>query len=179
MNSKKLFMDVHEVGRGNVNAEALAGAHQKDVETAAKYGADFQAYWFDEANGKVFCLVEAESADVVNKVHGEAHGLLAQKVMEVTADNTNWMPTPGKKLFMDVHNLGAGNVNAEAVAGAHQKDLEIQGNHDAKYINYWFDKDSGTVMCLIEAPNAEAAVAGHKEAHGLIPDQIVEVSEGR
>ena len=112
-------------------------------------------------------------------MHKEAHGLLAQKTMEVSSDNTNWVPSPGKKLFLDVHHMGAGKVTAEDVAGAHKKDLAAEGKHDVKYINYWFDKDSGTIMCLSEAPNAEASIAVHKEAHGLLPDSIAEVSEGR
>jgi hypothetical protein len=87
--------------------------------------------------------------------------------------------TPGMKLFMDVHHLGAGKVTAEAVAGAHQKDLAVGPRHNVRYLRYWLDLENGTVMCLSEAPNKEAALAVHQEAHGLIPDSIEEVSEGR
>lgn len=83
------------------------------------------------------------------------------------------------KLFLDVHHLGAGKVTAEAVASAHQKDLAAQAKHNVKYLNYWLDAESGTVMCLAEAPSAEAAMQVHREAHGLIPDSIEEVFEGR
>jgi hypothetical protein len=51
--------------------------------------------------------------------------------------------------------------------------------HNVRYLNYWFDAATGTVMCLSEAPSAEAAVAVHREAHGLVPTSIEEVSEGR
>jgi Protein of unknown function (DUF4242) len=34
------------------------------------------------------------------------------------------------------------------------------------------------VFCLIEAPSAEAATAVHKEAHGLLADEIFPVEEG-
>jgi len=34
------------------------------------------------------------------------------------------------------------------------------------------------VFCLFDAPNAEAAEAVHREAHGLMGDEIVEVEEG-
>ena len=99
--------------------------------------------------------------------------------MEVTADNSNWKPAPGMKLYLDIHHIGAGNVTADARAAAHEQDLATQGKHNVRYLNYWFDADSGTVMCLADAPSAEAAIAVHREAHGLFPDSIGEASEGR
>ncbi len=80
-------------------------------------------------------------------------------------------------LFMDVHQKVDG-LTADAVAGAHQKDLEVQEKHGVNYLRYWFDEGSGKVFCLVEAPNAEAAVAVHREAHGLVADDITEVQEG-
>ncbi len=80
-------------------------------------------------------------------------------------------------LFMDVHQKVDG-LTADAVAGAHQKDLEVQDKHGVNYLRYWFDEGSGKVFCLVEAPNAEAAVAVHREAHGLVADDITEVQEG-
>ena len=80
-------------------------------------------------------------------------------------------------LFMDEHNNVEG-LTAEAVAGAHQKDLEVQGTRGVKYLRYWFNEQSGKVYCLVEAPSKEAAEAVHREAHGLVADEIVEVQEG-
>ena len=80
-------------------------------------------------------------------------------------------------LFMDVHHHGEG-LTAEAVAGAHQKDLETQDRHGVNYLKYWFDEGSGKVFCLVEAPSKEAAEAVHREAHGLVADEITEVKEG-
>jgi hypothetical protein len=65
------------------------------------------------------------------------------------------------------------------VAAAHRKDLAVQAKHHVRFLNYWFDADAGTVSCLVEAPTAADAVAAHKEAHGLLPDAIDEVIEGR
>jgi hypothetical protein len=175
--TKKLFLDEHDLGK--VSAKDVAGAHQKDLATEGKYGVDYKAYWVDEKNGKVYCLSEAPSAEAASTVHKEAHGLVPNKILEVTEDNADWKPTPGKKLFLDVHHLGKGKVTAEAVADAHKKDLAVQDKYKVKYINYWVDPDSGTVMCLSEAPNAAAAIKTHKEAHGLVPDSINEVKEGR
>ncbi len=80
-------------------------------------------------------------------------------------------------LYMDVHK-GVEGLTAEAVAGAHQKDLETQEKHGAKYLRYWFNEDEGTIFCLVEAPSKEAAEAVHREAHGLVAEEIVEVTEG-
>jgi hypothetical protein len=80
-------------------------------------------------------------------------------------------------LFMDVHNKVDG-LTAEAVAGAHQRDLEVQEKYGVNYQRYWFDEGSGKVFCLVEAPDAESAAAVHREAHGLLADDITEVNEG-
>lgn len=81
-------------------------------------------------------------------------------------------------LFMDVHDHIEG-LTAEAVAGAHKRDLEVQKKHGVNYLRYWFDEAAGKVFCLVDAPTKEAAAAVHKEAHGLVADSIVPVKEGR
>ncbi len=80
-------------------------------------------------------------------------------------------------LFMDTHEKVDG-LTAEAVAGAHQRDLEVQGKHGVNYLKYWFNEPDGRVYCLVDAPTKDAAIAVHREAHGLVPDEIVEVKEG-
>jgi hypothetical protein len=80
-------------------------------------------------------------------------------------------------LFMDIHDHIEG-LTAEAVANAHQADLATQSKHGVKYLRYWYDEGTGKVFCLVEAPNKEAAMAVHREAHGLVADSIVEVHEG-
>ncbi len=80
-------------------------------------------------------------------------------------------------LFMDVHHKVDG-LTAEAVAGAHQRDLEVQGQYGVNYKQYWFDEASGKVFCLVDAPDEEAANAVHREAHGLVADEIHRVVEG-
>jgi Protein of unknown function (DUF4242) len=79
-------------------------------------------------------------------------------------------------LFMDVHNI-EGGVSAGDVAGAHQADLAIQDGRGVKYLRYWVDVEAGKIFCLVEAPDAEAANAVHREAHGLVADEIYPVSE--
>lgn len=80
-------------------------------------------------------------------------------------------------LYMDVHNI-AGGVAAEDVAKAHQADLQTEGKYDVHYLRYWVDEQQGKVFCLVEAPSAEAAATVHKEAHGLVADDVFEVQEG-
>jgi hypothetical protein len=80
-------------------------------------------------------------------------------------------------LFMDVHNHVEG-LTADAVGKAHKADLETQAKYNVKYLRYWFDEGSGKVFCLVDAPTKEAAVAVHREAHGLVADDLVEVKEG-
>jgi hypothetical protein len=80
-------------------------------------------------------------------------------------------------LFMDVHNHIEG-LTAEAVAGAHQADLKTQEKYGVKYLKYWFNEGTGQVFCLVDAPNKEAAIAVHREAHGLVADALIEVKEG-
>ena len=80
-------------------------------------------------------------------------------------------------LYMDVHQKVEG-LTADAVAGAHARDLEVQEKHGVNYLKYWFDEGSGKVFCLVDAPSAEAAAAVHQEAHGLLADDITEVTEG-
>jgi hypothetical protein len=80
-------------------------------------------------------------------------------------------------LFLDIHKHIPG-LTKDAVADAHAKDLASQDKHDVKYVKYWFNDRSGEVFCLIEAPNKEAAMRVHREAHGLVADEIIEVEEG-
>ncbi len=78
---------------------------------------------------------------------------------------------------MDVHR-NVEDLTAEAVAGAHQKDLETQAQHGVNYLKYWFNDQTGRIYCLVDAPSKEAAEAVHREAHGLVADEIMEVQEG-
>ena len=78
--------------------------------------------------------------------------------------------------FLDVHTL-EGGVSVDDVAKAHQADLATQEKHGVEYLRYWVDEKAGKIFCLVEAPDAEAANTVHREAHGLIADEIYEVTE--
>ena len=79
-------------------------------------------------------------------------------------------------LFMDTHRVDA--VDPDALAGAHERDLEVQERHGAKSLRYWYSESEGRVYCLVEAPSKKAAEAVHREAHGMVADEIIEVAEG-
>ena len=79
-------------------------------------------------------------------------------------------------LFMDVHTLEGGVAESD-VAGAHEADLATQGQYGVSYKKYWVDAEAGKIFCLVEAPDAETANTVHREAHGLVADEIYAVSE--
>jgi hypothetical protein len=81
------------------------------------------------------------------------------------------MPT-----FMDVHKMERG-VSAADVSKAHQADLATQEQYDVRYRRYWVDESKGRVFCLVDAPDADTAIRVHREAHGLVADEIYEVTE--
>ena len=80
-------------------------------------------------------------------------------------------------IYMDVHAID-GPVAIDDVAKAHLADLQTQGRHDVSYLRYWVDEAQGKIFCLVEAPSAEAAADVHREAHGLVADEIYQVQEG-
>jgi len=81
-------------------------------------------------------------------------------------------------LFMDVHQQLPEGAGFDDVVGAHEADLRTQDRHGVTYLKYWVDEDAGTVFCLVDAPSAKAAADVHREAHGLVADEIHPVREG-
>jgi class 3 adenylate cyclase len=75
---------------------------------------------------------------------------------------------------MDIHNLPEGTT-PEDVAKAHAKDMETQKKYGVEYTKYWVSESGKKVFCLAHAPNAEAAEQVHREAHGMMPEKIIEV----
>jgi class 3 adenylate cyclase len=79
-----MYMDIHEIP--GATAEAVAKAHLADVETQRKYGVEYHKYWFNESCGKIFCLCSAPSPEAAATVHLEAHGMVAEKIIEVAPE---------------------------------------------------------------------------------------------
>ena len=77
-----LYMDINNKIEG-LTADAVMHAQEADVQTQEKYGVEYLKYWYDEGNGKVFCLIQAPNKELAEKVHREAHGLVADEIIEV------------------------------------------------------------------------------------------------
>src|SRR5262249_46104561 len=97
-----VYMDVHDVGP-DVTADDIAKAHARDVEVQDKYGVHYDKYYFNKKAGKVFCLCHAPSQEAAVRVHQEAHGLVADKIIQVEPEMAD--------LFM-----GAGEINDSGAA---------------------------------------------------------------
>jgi class 3 adenylate cyclase len=80
-----LYMDIHNLPEGTT-PEDVAKAHAKDMEIQRKYGVEYHKYWVNESGSKVFCLAHAPNAEAAECVHREAHGMMAEKIIEVEPD---------------------------------------------------------------------------------------------
>jgi class 3 adenylate cyclase len=78
-------------------------------------------------------------------------------------------------LFMDRHDIPG--ASAADIAAAHVRDLGVQDRFGVRFLTYWFEDHTDLGFCLVEAPNKEAVEATHREAHGLLPSQVIEVDE--
>jgi hypothetical protein len=78
--------------------------------------------------------------------------------------------------YLDIHDLPG--VKAADVVGAHEADIRVQGQYGVNYRHYWVDEEAGKVFCLVEAPDRESAIRVHREAHGLDPHTLHEVTQG-
>lgn len=78
-----LFLDRHDLA--GATASDLAGAHLKDVAAQDRFGVRFLTYWFDYDRQTAFCLADGPDRETVNSVHLEAHGQVANEVIEVDA----------------------------------------------------------------------------------------------
>ncbi len=79
-------------------------------------------------------------------------------------------------MFMDVHTVEG--VSMMDAAKAHKADLDTQSKYGVKYMRYWVDEKGGKLFCLVEAPDAKTAETVHREAHGMVADELHEVTEG-
>jgi hypothetical protein len=79
--------------------------------------------------------------------------------------------------YMDIHkNVGA--IDKEKLNEAHKKDLAVQGKYGVDITNYWYSEKDEAIFCLCNAPSKEAFAAVHREAHGMVADEILEVTRG-
>jgi class 3 adenylate cyclase len=75
--------------------------------------------------------------------------------------------------YLDRHDVSG--ATPEDMAQAHAADVAVQDPYGVRYLTYWFDYERQHTFCLVEAPNEEAAMAVHREAHGNLPSEVREV----
>ena len=80
-------------------------------------------------------------------------------------------------IYMDRHYIEG--ATRHALANAHEKDLQAQSKYGVNFLTYWFDEARSTAFCLVEAPSREAIQRTHEEAHGAVPNEIIEVDPTR
>ena len=76
-----IYLDRHDLN--GLTAADIADAHRKDLEVQSQYGVRFLTYWFDEARGTAFCLIDSPDVETAMRVHDEAHGAVAKDIIEV------------------------------------------------------------------------------------------------
>ena len=111
-----MYMDIHEIK--DATADDVAKAHRADMETQKKYGVEYHKYWLNESCGKIFCLCSAPNPDAAAQVHREAHGLVAEKIIEVAPEIAEGF----------LGESGINNAGAAIVPGGseHQRDPGIR-----------------------------------------------------
>jgi class 3 adenylate cyclase len=78
------YLDIHDAPGAVANDAARA--HEMDLHFQSKHGVDYIKYWFNEKQGKIFCLCQAPNAEAADAVHRESHGMSASRIMEVTPE---------------------------------------------------------------------------------------------
>src|SRR3954471_10286648 len=118
------------------------------------------------------------------KVHQVFLGLAVTVAISTisTAQSTDKKSKSSKQathMYIDVHRLEPGKVEFKDVAAAHAKDLAVEKKYGVNFIKYWVDKEKGLVYCLSSSPDTASIVKTHAEAHGLLPSEIYEVTNGK
>ena len=78
-------------------------------------------------------------------------------------------------LYLDRHYVEG--IGDDDIAAAHEMDLQLQGEYDAKFITFWFDEGRHTTFCLVSAPSADLITTIHAKSHGQIPNDVTEVDQ--
>jgi hypothetical protein len=79
-------------------------------------------------------------------------------------------------IYIDVHR-DLNGLDSEALGSIHRRDRHVQDKYGVRYLKNWYSPDASSMFCLIDAPSKEVAEAVHRESHGLIADEIIEVVE--
>jgi class 3 adenylate cyclase len=148
-----LYMDIHTVE--GATAEALHEAHNADLAVQDKHCVHCLKYWFNEDAGKIFCLFDAPSPEAAAAVHREAHGLMAEKIIEIDPEVADGF-------------LGKADVNG---AGAVVLPGAADGRRDTGIRTILFtDIVGSTEMCSRHGDDAAMAMLGVHD--GVVRDAL-------
>ena len=78
------YIDIHDAP--GLETKDVAEAHARDVEVQARHGVEYVRYWHNHEKGKIYCLVTAPTPEAAEAVHREAHGAMANRIMEIAPD---------------------------------------------------------------------------------------------
>lgn len=149
-------MDIHR--DVEVSVEELCEAHLSDLKAQGKFGARYLRYWFNPARKTVFCLVEAPDAESASKVHLEAHGAAADKIIEIESDLADAFLGEGV-------DAGLGRMVDQA------------GNPDGGFRTVLFTDMEGSTAMTERLGDAEAMKVVN--AHDEIVRREIEAQQGR
>jgi class 3 adenylate cyclase len=76
-------------------------------------------------------------------------------------------------LYMDRHYVEG--ITKTLIAQVHDLDVAMQAKYPVKFLTYWFDEPRCTGNCLVVSPDKETIRRAHNEAHGNVPNEIIEV----
>ena len=158
-----LYMDIHNLPDGTT-AEDVAKAHAKDMEIQRKYGVEYHKYWVNEAGNKVFCLAHAPNAEAAECVHREAHGMMAEKIIEVEPDVAELLGDEAALALLGVHDT----IVRDALSALGGREIK----HTGDGIMASFVSTAGAVRCAIQI---QRELDKHAQAN---PDRQLKVRVG-
>jgi class 3 adenylate cyclase len=169
-----IFIDRHDL-KGTSAAE-VAEVHVRDLEVQDAFGVKYLTYWYDEKRGSAFCLVDAPSREVAERVHRESHGHVANAIIEVDpatveaflgrlSDRPDATPDPAFRVVMFTDMVGStemtvrlGDVRAVEIVRAHdslvRRRLNQHNGREVKHTGDGIMASFGSVPSAVECARA-------------------------
>jgi class 3 adenylate cyclase len=177
-----IFLDRHDMVEQS--AEETARLHIKDLEVQDRYGVKFLTYWYDAERRTTFCLVDAPDKKTADRVHAEAHGHVANEMIEVELSaveaflgriqdppsaSTRAIDDSAFRAIMFTDMVGStemtaqlGDIRAVELLRAHdaivRRCLEQHGGREVKHLG------DGIMASFDDAPAAVASAVGIQKA---------------
>jgi class 3 adenylate cyclase len=169
-----LYVDIHQLE--GLTLQDVAAAHSADEAIQEKYGVTYIKYWCNEPGGKVFCMCSAPDAAAAERVHMEAHGMKAERIIEVDEELAESLmgrnvvsstgcvmrgeqPDPGSRTIMFTDIVGStamtqqlGDRGAMAVVEAHDRVVRAAlRNHGGREVKHLGDGIMAVFLTAVDA----------------------------